>query len=163
MSEDNLGKTESQQPQQWGTPAAMDFFMRWTSTHLENSIYRHYHDEIDAKIKELYRADEPEHIWYDPESAAYEVQASVAELPLGVWRESEIYDSEVPESIGWQLFLTKVNPVTGKILDDGHISVATIYGDQIDTLDGTFTEEQCRLLIEQYEEQEAAGLHVDWS
>jgi hypothetical protein len=100
----------------------------------------------------------------DPEDAADTRNAIYIELPLGV--EARFDPDEPPEGYK-DLYLAKVNPADGQVVDDSLLHTGYVLEVATDTIgplsaedEPLLTPEQAAAIHEQYKIQEEAGLRI---
>ncbi len=145
----------------WNPEVAKNFFAEWNKKHLEAGIFPIYNQEARDFVESFLQSDVPEEV------AEGEVilQATSAELPLGVMKETDVFDQVVNMEeaivVAEELGLVKTDPVTGMAVRDSQCSIGHLYPDgTLGERNEAFTAEQAQLLIDQYKQQQQLGLIV---
>ena len=135
----------------WGSTEAGTLFAHLTAVHISSGIHSAYLSAVEAYVATL---DDI------PGEALRVRSAAMSELPIGVIRSGEVAD-EASGAIGHELFLAKVNPLNGEIIEDSDscwLANILFNGEAIAKNDEAFTADQLELLLGQYRLQEALGL-----
>jgi hypothetical protein len=147
---------ENQKPQPWNPEAAVPLFAEFAAMHQASGIQAAYDQGIRDYLEDT----------GDREYTADTIRALQGDTVLGVLADED-FDEGAPGHK--ELYLARVNPQTGNMLEDTVLYTCYTLDETVDTVfvgqhveaEPTFTAEQAELLRQQYRRQEEAGLRID--